>query len=114
MDYYAKVAIFFLWSLIEVPGNFLLGLCVYFERIHNRHLYRAIKDRLLSSMATIFLLHNLLFNPLYVYRALTEEPFSEMLCMVLSLESFLSATYNTLLIIEYLLVFLLANLQLEM
>ena len=113
MDYYTKLAIFFLWCLIEIPGNALLALCVYFERVHNRHLYRAIKDRLLSSVGVIFVLHNVFFNPLYVYRALSEEPLSITLCMVMSLESFLSALYNFLLPIDYLIVFLLAHLELQ-
>ena len=41
------------WCLIETVGNVLLSLCIYFERVHNRRLYRGYRDRMLSAGAVL-------------------------------------------------------------
>ena len=101
----AKVAILAVWAIVLVPGNFFLGLCVYFERVHNRKLYRGLKDRLTSLFSVVYLVQNVVFNPLYAYRVVLDEPLADELCMVMSASTFLSTVFNGMLTIDFLLTF---------
>ena len=100
------------WGLIETVGNVLLGLCIYYERVHNRRLYRGYRDKMVSAGASVFLLYNLCCSPLYAYRAVSGQALPTGICLYLSLFTIYATCINTLFLLNYLLSVLVDSLPL--